>query len=151
MKESNLAGHENDDVKDFIQFLKQSPNVSLRGQMSQQELVEQYNEADIFIICYDIDKDQSRGTNYHKVIEFLSTGRVVVSNNITTYAGSNLLRMCGSRTDNNEFFGLLKDTIDNIEVHNSPANQQQRKDFAGVNTYDQHLLKIAELLADGKN
>lgn len=146
MKESNLAGNENSEVKDFIEFLKNSSNVSLRGQMAQDELVRQYGEADIFLICYDINKDQSRGTNYHKVIEFLSTGKVVVSNNITSYAGSDLLRMCSSRTDNNEYFVLLKDTIDHIEIHNSPAMQQKRKDFAGNNTYEQHLVKIGEAL-----
>ena len=71
---------------------------------------------------------------------------MVVSNNITSYAGSDLLRMCGSRTSNHEFAELLRDTIDHIEVHNSPVMQQRRKEFAAANTYDQHLLKIAELL-----
>ena len=27
---------------------------------------------DAFLICYDVDKDQSKGTNYHKTLEFIS-------------------------------------------------------------------------------
>jgi len=110
------------------------------------ELIREYSRVDIFLICYDIQKDQSRGTNYHKVMEFLSTGRVIVSNNITTYRQSNLLRMCNSRTSNEEFAKLLGDTIAHCEEYNSADMQRMRKDFAVSNTYRRHIQEIESQL-----
>ncbi|HYE53395.1 MAG TPA: hypothetical protein VD996_01075 [Chitinophagaceae bacterium] len=146
-KDSNLAGNDNDEVKDFIDFLSNTPNVTLRGQVSVAQLAQEYQGADVFVICYDIEKDQSKGTNYHKVIEFLSTGRVIVSNNITTYDGLGLFEMCRSRSDNNEFPGLLEHVIQNIEQFNSIEKQQQRKAYAHQNTYEQHLVTISKMLS----
>ena len=41
---------------------------------------------DAFLICYDVEKDQSKGTNYHKVMEYLAYGRPIVSNYVSRYA-----------------------------------------------------------------
>jgi hypothetical protein len=146
MKGSNLAGNLSEEISNFIQFLEQSPNVVLKGAVNMHELVKEYQQADVFIICYDIKKDQSRGTNYHKVMEFLSTGKVVVSNNITTYKNCDLLRMCSSRDSNVEFAALLKETIDHLEVYNSKELQEKRKRFACHNSYKTHVVKIVEQL-----
>jgi hypothetical protein len=143
---SNLAGNETAEISDFIQFLKNSPNVQLKGAVNVNNLVKEYEQADIFLICYDIKKDQSRGTNYHKVMEFLSTGKVIVSNNITTYQGSELLRMCESRESNDEFPGLLKETIRQLDVYNNHELQIKRKTFAAQNSYQLHVKTIVEEL-----
>jgi hypothetical protein len=142
LKHSNLAGNENPEILSFVEFLKGAPNVELKGAVALNELVREYERADIFIICYDIKRDQSHGTNYHKVMEFLSTGKVIVSNNITTYNGSNLFRMCSSRTSNDEFVGLLGDTIENCEDYNAEELQKARKEFAAKNAYKNHILEI---------
>jgi hypothetical protein len=146
VKDANLAAAENEEISSFITFLKQAPTVDLRGSVSIQTLVEGYAEVDIFLICYNIERDQSHGTNYHKVMEFLCTGRVTVSNNITTYRDCELLRMCKSRESNCEFPGLLADTIRNCEGFNSEELQRLRKEFAAKNTYRQHVLTIEKVL-----
>jgi len=146
LKKGNLPGAETSEIDDFISFLQKAPNVILKGAVSPSKLVEEYAQVDVFLICYDIDKDQSHGTNYHKVMEFLSTGRVIVSNNITTYHGSNLLRMCASRASNDEFPALLHDTILHIETYNSEEMQRLRREFAKQNTYQHHITEIEEAL-----
>ena len=146
LKQSNLAGNENPEILSFIEFLKGAQNVELKGAMGIHELVKEYASADIFLICYDILKDQSHGTNYHKVMEFLSTGKVIVSNNITTYKDCKLLRMCNSRTSNHEFQEVLGETIEHCDFYNSNEMQQQRKNFAAQNTYQQHILHIEQEL-----
>ena len=148
LKNSNLAGNENAEVLSFIEFLKSAPNVELKGAVPMHELVKEYARADIFLICYDIERDQSHGTNYHKVMEFLSTGKVIVSNNITTYKGSQLLRMCNSRTSNDEFPGLLGDAIMNCERYNAEELQRTRKEFAAANAYQFHIVEIEQNLGD---
>ena len=146
MDNANLDGLQTEDIKDFILFLQQSPNVELKGAVSISKLVEDYAQVDVFLICYDIEKDQSHGTNYHKVMEFLSTGRVIVSNNITTYQGSHLLRMCESRASNLEFPPLLRDTILHIGTYNSEEMQRLRREFAKQNTYQHHITEIEDAL-----
>jgi len=146
LKASNLAGNDTVEISDFIEFLQNSPNVQLKGPVAIHDLVHEYQQADIFIICYDIKKDQSRGTNYHKVMEFLSTGKVIVSNNITTYRDSDLLRMCSSRDSNEEFPRLLKDTIRDLEIYNRDDMQAKRKRFAAQNSYQSHVHTIVEEL-----
>jgi len=148
LNQSNLAGNENADINSFIEFLEKASNVELKGAVPMNELVKEYGKADIFLICYDIQKDQSHGTNYHKVMEFLSTGKVIVSNNITTYQDSKLLRMCRSRTSNEEFVALLADTISNCELYNTEELQRARKEFAAANAYQFHILEIEEQIKD---
>jgi len=135
-----------DGVAQFIEFLRSAPNVQLRGLVRPEELAAAYDQIDIFLICYDIEKDQSKGTNYHKVIEFLSTGKVIVSNNITTYRDYDLIRMCRSRENNDELPGLLGDTASRIQTYNGPEAQSERIAFALANTYEKHLATIDDAL-----
>ena len=98
---------------------------------------------DILIICYDIDKDQSRGTNYHKVMEYLSTGKVIVSNNITTYVNEpDLVHMAGERRNNFELPAIFKETVLNLAFYNRPDMIEKRKQFARKNTYEKQLDSI---------
>jgi len=108
-KQSNIGGGSDKEVEQFISQLQQARNVVLHGPVHPKQLAVEFQRMNAFLICYDIQKDQSRGTNYHKVMEYLSTGQVVISNNITTYSSlPNLLEMTVSRTDNNELPALLK-------------------------------------------
>jgi hypothetical protein len=79
-KSSNLGGAINHDTIAFIEALKQSPNVILHGMVSPETLATELRNMDAFLICYDIAKDQSRGTNYHKVAEYLVYKRPIFSN-----------------------------------------------------------------------
>lgn len=102
---------------------------------------------DGFLICYDIHKDQSGGTNYHKIMEYLSTGMVIVSNNVTTYRDRpELVRMIAEREHNRQLPALFKETIANIALYNSPDARLGRIRFAHDNTYDKQLERIERLL-----
>jgi hypothetical protein len=62
-----------------------APNVILHGMVSPELLSKELRRMDAFLICYDVTKDQSKGTNYHKVMEYLAYGRPIVSNYISRY------------------------------------------------------------------
>jgi len=98
---------------------------------------------DVFLICYDIIKDQCKGTNYHKVMEYLSTGKVIVSNNITTYhERPDLVTMISDRSSNRDLPTLFKKVIENLEEYNSSALQKSRREFAAENTYQKQIERI---------
>jgi hypothetical protein len=82
---SNLGGSHDDNTINFINGLKIAENVVLHGMVVTEILSKELRRMDAFLICYDVEKDQSKGTNYHKVKEYLVFGRPIVSNYISSY------------------------------------------------------------------
>ncbi len=142
-KQSNIGAAGDEATETFIRTLKSFRNVTFHGVLSTVELVKELNRMDALLICYDMELDQSKGTNYHKVMEYLSTGKVIISNNITTYRDyPELIRMNASRQDNEDLPVLFRETIGDLEKWNSIDLVNQRKYFARNNTYRQQLERI---------
>ena len=142
---SNLVAlkYANKNSLNFVNKLSSLKNVNLHGQLKPEKLAKELQTVDGFLICYDIQKDQSRGTNYHKVLEYLATGKVVVSNNISTYTKiPGLIEMVESRINNEELPRLFSNVISNISCYNSLEKQQQRINFAKNMTYKNQIEKI---------
>jgi hypothetical protein len=82
-------------------------------------------------------------------MEYLSTGKVIISNNITTYSGyPGLIRMTAERTDNKMLPELFRETIKNLEKWNADDLVDQRKSFAGNNTYQKQIERIDNYITD---
>jgi len=146
--DSNIGGNTGGDVGEFILGLQSAPNVILHGPVPSGRLPGELQRMDAFLICYDIQRDQSKGTNYHKVMEYLSTGRVVISNNITTYSDRpDLIRMVAGRDNNDGLPALVNTVINEISEYNSAALLAKRYKFALDNTYPKQVQRIADLLA----
>jgi hypothetical protein len=121
--------------------------VILHGTVHPNELALEYQRMNGFLICYDILKDQSKGINYHKVMEYLSTGKVVISSNITTYENHpNLVVMNAERDNNDNLPILFKKVIENLEKYNSEELQEIRKNFAQDNSYSKNIKIIEQIL-----
>ena len=134
--------------RQFINSLKSFPNVLLHGSVSSTQLPNEFGRMDAFLICYDIEKDQSKGTNYHKIMEYLSTGKVVISNNVTTYKEQpDLIQMAQSRDNNGELPDLFRRVIKELNIHNSTERQEKRSKYAFQNLYSEQLAKIASLIS----
>ena len=145
---SNFGGDLHADNARFIEFLQQAPNVVLHGMVSPSILATAIQDMDAFLICYDIDKDQSKGTNYHKIMEYLSTGKVIVSNNVTTYQNKpDLLHMPFSRNHNQELSIYFKHAVKNIDIFNHESKQSARFIFAQENSYHVQLEKISKYIS----
>lgn len=143
---SNLLSDKDDDTLVFIEALRNCKNVVLHGQVSPSVLAAALKKMDGFLICYDIEKDQSGGTNYHKVLEYLATGKVIVSNNITTYDTEDRLIEMPAERNNILLPALFRDVINSIDKHNALPQQQKRIAYAKEHTYISNLQKIASYL-----
>jgi hypothetical protein len=131
----------------FVEMLSTLPNVVLHGQVRPEQLAEELKKVDGFLICYNLKKDQSRGTNYHKVMEYISTGKVIVSNNITTYKNNpELVTMIESRDNNDDLPALFSKIVSNIDRYNTLELQQKRIEFAKAFAYGRQIEKIGALL-----
>jgi hypothetical protein len=131
----------------FIKTLKSLPNVKLHGPVNAKVLAREFLRMDAFLICYNVQLDQSKGTNYHKIMEFLSTGKIIISNNITTYSNRpDLIQMVGERNSNEQLPALFSEVMKNIEEHNSPEKTYRRIAFARDNVYVKQVKRIEEYL-----
>jgi hypothetical protein len=121
-------------------------NVQLYGKVSTKELAIEFQSIDGFLICYDVALDPSGGTNYHKIIEYLSTGKVVVSNNVKCYEDRSDLVQMPISLDNKDLPGLFKSVINNLDQHNSIELQSIRKTYAFENLYSKQIERINSIL-----
>jgi hypothetical protein len=138
-----LRDAENKTTDDFINNLLSYKNVHLHGLLNPSQLADAYQQVDAFLICYDVAKDQSKGTNYHKILEFVSTGKMIISNNVTTYQKfPALVQMVDERTNNQKLPILFKQVINNLNQYNSIEFQQKRVSFATENKYDNQINRI---------
>ncbi|HEY4206315.1 MAG TPA: hypothetical protein VGM31_05875 [Puia sp.] len=146
ISQANIGGGEDKETQDFIRVLQSSANIVLHGAVPSSELARAIHGMDAFLICYDIKKDQSGGTNYHKIMEYLCTGKVVIANNITTYKNKpELVQMVMERDNNRQLPALFSQVIQHLDEYNSQALQQGRIDFATANTYGRQIERIDEL------
>ncbi len=145
---SNLLSSGSEEQIQFIEKLKQCTNVKLHGQVSPIHLAGFLKNMDAFLICYDVVKDQSKGTNYHKILEYLGTGKVIVSNNVSTYKNHPaLLQMVAERDNNRAMPTLFKQVVNNITAYNTIEKQEQRISFAKSYIYSNQVKKIAQHLS----
>ena len=148
VSDSNIGAGTDAETESFIEKLKSFRQVILHGVLKTRDLARQLNGMDIFLICYDIEKDQSRGTNYHKVMEYISTGKVIVSNNITTYKDQPVLvRMPPERASNRLLPAIFRDTVAHLDKWNNPDYAEQRILFAQQNSYERQLHEINRLIS----
>jgi hypothetical protein len=125
--------------KNYIKFLKSKKNVTLYGLVKPDKMRELFNKMDGFLLCYDSLVEQNGGTNSHKILEYLSTGKVIISSPIVEYFNTNqLLEM----STENSFKETFKNVVENIDHYNSEKNRTIRYNYAKENTYKKQILKI---------
>jgi hypothetical protein len=131
------------DLEAFIGFLRQQNNVFLHGIADQPTLAKGIFDMDMFLFLYSPRKDLNAASNAHKLVEYLSTGKVVVSTHVSNYAGTTLLEMCG-KEEEEKLPGLFKEVVGHLSAYNSADRHRQRIDFALENTYVRQVDRILQ-------
>lgn len=136
---------------DFIEELKQAENVRLHGKVTPDRIAEVYQEMDAFILCYNrlsaFSKSRNRSSNSHKLLEYLSTGKVVISTNMSAYNDKKgVLEMLA--TDGNEgYIDLFDKVINNLADYNSSEKVEFRKNYARDNSYSARIKQIESIIS----
>lgn len=103
---------------------------------------------DGFIACYKAD-DIATLSNLHKTLEFLSTGKVIVSSYSDQYKDKrDLLEMVDEIEELPERF---KKVVNDIGNYNSESKMKERISFAKENTYARQVERIESIIVDLKN
>lgn len=124
-----------------IHRLSQYPNTRFYGEMETADLARVIQTFDLFLICYDAETAGKGTSNSHKILEYLSTGKVVVSSRISTYDSTSegLFEMVQSSAELPKRF---KDVVVRLSSFNTPELLLRRKQFARDNGYDKQLDRI---------
>ena len=146
--DNNLGVGSDKSVSDFIKFLINCKNVVLRGPLSPNIVAKEIQNADVFLVLINPLEDHNKGSNSHKILEYLSTGKVIVANHLSSYdRRKELIEMLNE--DNNEKLpSLFKKVLNNLTYYNSPELQQKRISFALENTYEKQIDRIEKIISD---
>lgn len=145
ISQSNVSGDLSAQTMEFVEYLKNAPNVFLHGVATPEKLSKDIQEMDAFLICYDTKRDPNGGSNTHKMLEYLSTGKVVISSPISSYSDKKeLVQMV---TNNEDLPDKVKETFLNIHYFNNPQFQHHRLQLALENTYKSQISKIESFIS----
>ena len=126
---------------EWHRILSTSKNITMHGLLSSRELAAKYLEMDAFLLSYKPDNQYYHGENSHKIMEYLSTGKVVISSHISLYEDTQLMEMV-THVDNS-LPDLFKRVINNLSFYNSKELMEKRMKYAFENTYAKNVLKIS--------
>lgn len=143
-KPSNIGG--NTDFNE-LNVLKALPNTHFPGELSKEALTNVFPYIDIFWLCYNNKDYPIEVSNSHKILEYLSSGKVVISNFISSYEKNPVLKMV---SDNKELSPTIKSVADNINDYNSTELQLKRIEFASENSYQKQLKRIELILSNNQ-
>lgn len=139
---SNLGGTANAELNDL---LTRSKNVVAHGALSPLQVADRISSFDLFLICYQENLGKI-ASNSHKLLEYLSTGKVVVSSWISTYESmpTHLFEMVRKNAD---LPARFNEVVSRLNFYNSETLQNTRKAFACDNSYEKQLERIETLIA----
>ena len=136
----------------YLAFLDTQPNVIRHGMVKPIEIAGASERIDIWLACYDyredVNADETGVSNSHKIMEYLATGKVVVSNLFTMYADVSELLSMMPTPSNDGFADHFSSVVDGLDDWNRLELQQRRIDFALSNTYQGQAERLLSLLED---
>jgi hypothetical protein len=127
----------------WFDFLARQENVILEGQKETAALAEALEGMDALLVCYKPDYKNYHGENTHKMLEYLSTGRLVISTFISYYQQFDFLMM--AEKNNN---AMLVDMLERMKM--SPAlredavRSQRQTIYALENSYAQRCRDVMQ-------
>ncbi len=139
---SDGAGWPSPETSEFVAFLQAAPNVRLHGAVPTAELARAVQDIDVFVISYALHPTESDRSNSHKILEYLSTGKVVVASRFSAYDRHPDLLEMPVDGDDRHLPEILETVLSDLPRYNAPERQERRRAFALEHTYDAHVARI---------
>ncbi len=137
---SNLSDGGDQESQAFIEQLQTATNVRLHGALDRKKLLEQLAQQDVLLLFYDSKKYAGACHNSHKIMEYLSTGKEILSTPILEYAESELVHQVD---DHDAYIAQL--TI-LLEKEADKEVQAKRVAYAADHTYLRQINRIQTIV-----
>lgn len=135
---------------DFIMYgpggeiLERFPNLYCPGVIDREVLPSYLEAADVLLLLYAFERFPEQLTNAHKILEYLQSGNVIVSNFVPDYQHTQDLLVMGD--SNHDLVKKFEIVISHLAVYNSPEKKRIRKSHADANTYGHRLRDIEKII-----
>jgi len=130
-------------TKQFLVFLQNSPNVILHGAVTTEELAIGLQQVDALLIAYIIKNDQ----NHHKCLEYLGSGKVIISSYMSSYSHlPELMEMIKPNEGTEELTALFSRVIGRLPEFNTIEKQSLRICYAKKFTYSMQVSLIEQFI-----
>jgi hypothetical protein len=146
ISESNLSGFKSGKAFEFIEFCKNQSNVTIKGVVEPKLLSKEMEEFDAFVFIENPQKDVNNSANSHKLVQYLRSGKVVISNHVSSYVNKRELIEMVDEMHNDKLPALFKKVIGNLEYYNRAELQKMRIEYALDNTYRKQIERIELLI-----
>lgn len=136
-------------VTAFISFLEKQANVILHGLQPPRVVAGELGKMDILLTCYDPVREMNCGSNSHKVLEYLSTGKPVVSNHVSAYMEPGIrgeMLCMPPTTDNRQLPALFRRSLESVDELHRLDLQERRIRFALSHCYRGQLREIERIV-----
>lgn len=124
------------------EFLTVQKNVICHGNLGVAELASNLKNMDAFLFCYKPDYINYHAENSHKVLEYLSTGKVIISTWLSVYEHLDLYPMT-TKNKNEDLPVLFNQIMENLELWNTRKAVTRRKNYALNNSYRQNIERLS--------
>jgi glycosyltransferase involved in cell wall biosynthesis len=131
---------------DAFQRLRRLPNVEFTGLVTKDDLIPRVREADILFFCFMTDRNLLERANPHKVLEYLSTGNVIVGSRTLEYDGRNDLMLQGH--ERQDFVPRFAEAVRDHARLNTTEARAHRIAYAKERTVGHLLGHVERLLRD---
>jgi glycosyltransferase involved in cell wall biosynthesis len=139
----NLNPHPDTESEEWIENLKQAPNVHLTGELDIDQLHAHIAAADVLLCAYDHKKYPKRIVNSHKLLEYLASGKTTISSTIPGYPED----LIAFYEDDQGFKDGFRDALTSLHESNDAEIVRKRRDYASEFTYKKQVEKIEGLLS----
>lgn len=136
-----------DNTTKLYSILKKYTNTHFTGNLFDNDLVEKLNQMDILFYNYISNNKNYFSDNSHKILEYLSTGKIIIGNKLLVYENSDLILQSNN---DKEFIEQLNEIIKNPTNFNSIDLNKKKIQFAISNSYYNQVKKIEKILIDNK-
>ena len=124
--------------------LQDKPNVIFTGSLYNSELVQKINQMDLLLYNYISDNQSYFGDNSHKILEYLSTGKIILGTQLLAY--KELTDLVIQVNTDNEFISKFDEIVnDTSKFYNKDIYKRKIK-FAIANSYENHIVNIEKIL-----
>lgn len=121
------------------------PGTRFPGLAQPDAILAEADSIDVWLVPLRADRLPGGALNSHKILEYLSTGRVVVMNWLEAYVDNPLVEML-PEANRGELAILLDRVLADLDRVNAPEMMARRRNFALERAYDRHLAHVLSLV-----
>jgi hypothetical protein len=127
----------------FVENLRSQANVILHGIVDADQLYNEMKAMDVLWLC--MDNKVRDCSNSHKLLEYFSFGKPVVSNYVSTYDKTGIMYMLPG-VDNSDYLSLFNSSVKQISAGEPIELIRKRLEFAIDNSYRSNISRIEDMV-----